>query len=136
MTNIHQFDTPVAYLAAIRVPEGADKVCISHNAAWYNLSYRQPGAKPMPFGWTHEKLPDGDWTLLGLNTGLTEEQCRLVVPKDRRGYKHYWRDNGFVPRGFNARYKSALESMQSLLRREQLERTGTFAIVYRLKEGE
>lgn len=67
------------------------------------------------------EIPFGDYKIIGWSDSLTEEQAKGLVEKDQRGYKHYWKDNGFVPRGFNHRYKAALESFRSFLTANNIE---------------
>ena len=72
-------------------------------------------------------LPPGSYEFLFTTDGASEEDARKVVEEDNRGYKHYWEDKGHVPRGFNSRYKTSVESLASLLRSKHLE--GNHAII-------
>lgn len=101
---------------AVLVPDDADKICISHNAAWYNLSYRLPGAKPMPFGWTHNQLPDCKWEILGKATELTEEQCAEIahigMDYHEPAYKNYISESDAI---FKYPFGTAKESFSSFM---------------------
>lgn len=59
---------------------------------------------------------------IGKLSELTEEQLTEIVDthinSKGKGYRHYWKDNGFVPRGFNAIHKSAKQSFLSKLEAE------------------
>lgn len=75
-------------------------------------------------------LPPGEFKIVVFNTKTaTEEDARKVVEEDKRGFKHYWNDKGFVPRGFNSRYKTALESLHSLLRSKSLDPKNNYALI-------
>lgn len=80
-------------------------------------------------------LPPGAWRFLFTTKTATEEDARKVVEKDNRGYKYYWDDKGFVPRGFNSRYKTALESLHSLLRSKGLD-DRNYALIEKLSSDE
>lgn len=65
------------------------------------------------------------------STDLTEERCTDIVDRKNWGYRHYWNDNGFVPRGFNHVYRHAKESFASLM--QSLEaNTGTWIILKKI----
>ena len=62
-------------------------------------------------------LPPGNWQLLGRASEITEEQSKEIVEvhvnSNGKGFKHYWQNRGFVPRGFNSIHKTALSSFRS-----------------------
>lgn len=61
----------------VEVPEDAKLLQITQNAYGRNLSYKVNNT-PHPFGYTHIKLPEGQYQILGKSTELSEEQMMLI----------------------------------------------------------
>ena len=112
-------------LFAVKVPEEAVSIEICNYGRNDTLEYMHliDGIA----AYNIEDLPPGSYEFMFTSESASEEDARKVVEKDNRGYKHYWEDKGHVPRGFNSRYKTSVESLASLLRSKHLE--GNHAII-------
>lgn len=117
-----QITTGKATIVVVDMPEGAHKINVVEGC--YGNEYKDQIVYNLK-EYTENQildhikqidLPSSHWKLLGQFSQITEDQWKEIVESDYRGYKHYWKDNGFVPRGFNHRYKTATESGLSLLR--------------------
>lgn len=64
----------------VEVPEDAKLLQITQNASGRNLSYKVNNT-PHPFGYTHIKLPEGNYQILGKSTELSEEQMKEIVER-------------------------------------------------------
>ena len=64
----------------IEVPEDAKLLQITQNASGRNLSYKVNNTTH-PFGYTHIKLPEGNYQILGKSTELSEEQMKEIVER-------------------------------------------------------
>lgn len=105
-----EYHTGKTDIILVKMPEGLDRVSISHNAMWENLSYRLPGAKAMPFGWTHVKLPTGRWKIAGNPFDLSRIQCSELVKYQGlpwNAYKDYTNDKNW--------FNSPIDSFKSML---------------------
>lgn len=72
MSEIKQINTGVAELLAILLPEGAYDFTVMYGSIFsYRISKKENRC---------QTLSPGNWTPLGIDTELTEEQCREVMP--------------------------------------------------------
>ena len=110
-------------LLVVGLPKEASNLVVDGNgSSTVRLSFYDSG-------WDWIKLPKGEWQLLGIHPELTEEMAKMVV--DLPQYEHY----------FNYSYKNAAfkwlrtakESFQSLMERENITGYDKYAILYKEK---
>ena len=104
----------------VEVPEGA-------------MDFFSDGNQSVGFKYENElrfvHLESGNWQLICTIRECTEYYAAGIVEKDKRGYKHYWPDKGFVPRGFNARHETAYDSLYSLLNSKGLDENKNYILI-------
>ena len=115
-------------LLVVGLPKEASNLVVDGNgSSTVRLSFYDSG-------WDWIKLPKGEWQLLGIYPELTEEQASRVIEKHKVA-KDKYRD--FTKTYFNSEwlwtYKTALESFQSLMERENITGYDKYAILIKSK---
>lgn len=109
MNEIKLIETNGQTIAIVEVPEDATLIQITQNASWRNLSYKINN-KPHPFEYTHIKLPDGQYQILGKSTELNGDhivECKII---DRKIEYRNYRNGKFNLGNPNESYLSLLEA--------------------------
>lgn len=103
--------TEKATILLLMLPEDAKYIDVRNGVVYYDTDFKEG---------EFTLLPQGNWQPLGFTKEVGEEVAKEVVGRDKRGFKYYWKDNGFVPRGFNSVFETALEAFHSLLQANEV----------------
>lgn len=76
-------------LLAVKVPEGADEICIPNVYITPHLQIWMPPRRVLPDGEDIIELPEGNWQLLGIATEIPEEVWQGIMPKGKVRYKDF-----------------------------------------------
>lgn len=83
--------------------------------------------------WTNVRL-HGHWSLIGLTTEATEDQCEMMVDIIWNGFKNYELSDGNVG-NYKRLVKSAVDSFKSLMQHLQVYDVNPYGGIYSLTYG-